>query len=101
MDLFEKITASGILPVIKVENIDYAAPLADALRKGGINAIEVTARNEIAFEVIKKIRQAFPDMVIGAGTIISKELVDKAVDAGADFCVAPGFHPESPYTLHF
>ena len=94
MDPFEIITAGGILPVIKVESIDYAAPLADALRNGGINTIEVTARNEIAFHAIKKIRQTFPDMVIGAGTIINKELVDKAVDAGADFCVAPGFHPE-------
>ncbi len=91
MDIFEKIAACGIIPVIKVEDINKAVPLADALRKGGINAIEVTARNAIAFDAIKLIKQAFPDMVVGAGTIISKGLVDEAIDAGAEFCVAPGF----------
>ena len=93
-DVFEKIAECGILPVIKVEELEKAVPLADALRKGGINAIEVTARNDIAFDAIRAIKKEFPDMAVGAGTIRSTKLVDCALDAGADYCVMPGFNKD-------
>ena len=93
MNAWEKIAALGIIPVIKIPELKYAIPLAKALRDGGINAIEVTARNSIAFDSIRAIRNAYPDMTIGAGTIMSEDMVDEAVEAGAEFCVAPGFNP--------
>ena len=95
MNVLEKIAQTGILPVIKIEDVSKAVPLADALRKGGINAIEVTARSEAAFDAISAIKSAFPDMAVGAGTILSTELVDRAINAGAEYCVAPGFNPKT------
>lgn len=92
MNVLEKIAAIGILPVIKIEDVTQAVPLAKALRDGGVNAIEVTARSEAAFDAITAIRKEFPDMAVGAGTIISTELVDRAIDAGAQYCVAPGLN---------
>ncbi|MDO5445425.1 MAG: KHG/KDPG aldolase/sugar kinase fusion protein [Eubacteriales bacterium] len=93
-EVLDRIAECGILPVIKIEELDKAVPLAEALRKGGINAIEVTARNAIAFDAIRTIKTAFPDMAVGAGTIRSTELVDQAIAAGADYCVMPGFSKE-------
>lgn len=90
----EAIAASRIIPVIKIEALEYAQPLADALIKGGIPTIEVTVRNEIAFEAIKAIRTAYPNMHVGAGTILSTELVDQAMEAGAEYIVTPGFDKE-------
>ncbi len=93
-DPFDIIEATGILPVIKIEDPDTAVELADAIRKGGINAIEVTARNESAFDSVSRIKKAFPDMMVGAGTITNVEMVKTAVAAGADFVVSPGFGRE-------
>lgn len=90
----EAIALSGIIPVIKIESLEYALPLADALIKGGINTIEITVRNEIAFEAIKAIHTAYPDMHVGAGTILSTELVDQAIKVGAEYIVTPGFDKE-------
>ncbi len=93
-NVLEKISEVGVLPVIKIEELELAVPLASALRKGGINAIEVTVRNDIAFDAIKAISSAFPDMVVGAGTILTTELVDQAMSAGASYVVAPGYNPK-------
>lgn len=90
-DPFEVIGAVGVLPVIKIEDKDTAVDLSAAIRKGGINAIEVTARNETAFESIALIKAAFPDMMVGAGTITNIDMVKTAIAAGADFIVSPGF----------
>lgn len=90
----EKISEIGVLPVIKIEELEAAVPLANALRSGGINAIEVTVRNDIAFDAIKAITAEFPDMVVGAGTIVSTALVDQAMAAGASYVVAPGYNPK-------
>lgn len=92
-DVLEKIAEYGVLPVIKIEDTEIAVQLADALRKGGINALEVTIRNETAFESIRKIHEAFPDMILGAGTILNTSLVDKAKEAGASYIVSPGYNP--------
>lgn len=90
----EAIAQSGIIPVIKIESLEYAKPLAWALREGGINTIEVTVRNNVAFDAIKAIRGAFPDMHVGAGTILTVQLVDQALEAGAEYIVTPGFDKE-------
>ena len=88
------ISAVGVLPVIKIEDKDTAVELAAAIRAGGIGAMEVTARNETAFESIARIKAAFPDMMVGAGTITNVEMVKTAIKAGADFIVSPGFGRE-------
>lgn len=91
-DILNKIAGMGVVPVIKIEDPETAVPLADAIRKGGINNIEVTVRNETAYTSIKAIKSAFPDMLVGAGTILNPAMVDEALAAGADYIVAPGLH---------
>ncbi len=88
--LFE---CTGIVPVIKLENTDDAVNLAKALYDGGIRCAEVTFRAEGADKVIAQMVNAYPDMLVGAGTVLTCEQVDKAVKAGAKFCVAPGLNP--------
>ncbi|OQA25921.1 MAG: KHG/KDPG aldolase [Verrucomicrobia bacterium ADurb.Bin345] len=89
-DALECVAAVGILPVIAVPSREVAVPLARALVDGGIAAIEVTLRNDCALDAIRAIRAAFPDMAIGAGTILSESQIAPAREAGADFLVAPG-----------
>ena len=91
---FNQITSTGILPVIKVEKTEHAVPLAKALRAGGLNAIEVTIRSEAAYDAIHAISQAFPDMAVGAGTVLTADKADRALAAGAKYIVAPGLDPE-------
>lgn len=82
---------TGILPVINIPNVSLAIPVAEALRCGGVNSIEVTLRSPDSLESIKNIKNEFPDMTVGAGTVLSIELVDKAIASGADFIVTPGY----------
>jgi len=84
----------GIVPVIKLEKAENAEKLAKALRDGGINCAEVTFRAKGADEVIKRMTAAYPDMLVGAGTVLTCEQVDAALKAGAKFCVAPGLNPK-------
>lgn len=95
MNVFDTINITGILPVVKLDELENAVPLATALREGGVNAIEVTARTPVAFDAIRAIRAAYPDMAVGAGTILNREMVDKAVEAGAKYIVAPGFNTDT------
>lgn len=92
--IIEAFEATGIIPVIKLENTDDAVNLAKALYEGGIHAAEVTFRAEGADKVIGAMTKAYPDMLVGAGTVLTTEQVDKAIDAGAKFCVAPGLNPK-------
>lgn len=85
---------TGILPVINVPNVSLAIPVAEALRRGGINAIEVTLRSSDSLESIKSIKSAFPDMTVGAGTVLNVQTVDCAIKNGADFIVSPGYDDE-------
>ena len=94
MSIQEKIAGFGVVPVVVLENADDALPLAQALINGGLPCAEVTFRTAAAEESIRRIAQAYPDMFVGAGTVLSVEQVDKAVAAGAKFIVAPGFDPE-------
>ena len=93
--ILQKITDLGVMPVIKIEPLECAVPLATALRKGGLNALEVTVRNDVALEAIRAIKAKYPDMLVGAGTITSAEKAQQALNARADFIVAPGFNPET------
>lgn len=92
--LVDELENAGIVPVIKLDNVDDAENLARALRDGGINCAEVTFRAKGADEVIKRMTKAYPDMLVGAGTVLSCEQADAAVKAGAKFCVAPGLNPK-------
>ena len=92
-EIFEKIGKIGIVPVIKIDDAEKAIPLAEALIKGSLPVAEVTFRTEEAAEAISLISEKFPDMLVGAGTVLTKEQVDSAIKAGAKFIVSPGFNP--------
>ena len=90
----EELGCVGIVPVIKLDKVENAEKLAKALRDGGINCAEVTFRAKGADEVIKRMTTAYPDMLVGAGTVLTCEQADAAYAAGAKFCVAPGLNPK-------
>lgn len=92
--IFEKLERVGMIPVIKLEDTSKAAALADALMRGGIPVAEVTFRAAGADHVIRQIRQACPDMAVGAGTVLTVEQAKVAIDAGALYIVAPGLNPK-------
>jgi 2-dehydro-3-deoxyphosphogluconate aldolase/(4S)-4-hydroxy-2-oxoglutarate aldolase len=91
-DILIKISAFGIIPVIKIDDEDKAVPLAKALCAGGLPLAEVTFRTDKAEESIRRICKELPDMLVGAGTVLTVEQVDQAVGAGAKFIVSPGFN---------
>ena len=93
MNMIETLGKAGIIPVIVIEKEADAVPLAKALVGGGLPVLEVTFRTAAAPAAIKAIREAVPEAVVGAGTILSIEMLDKAIEAGATFGVAPGFDP--------
>ena len=84
----------AVVPVVVLDDADDAAPLAEALIKGGLPCAEVTFRTEAAEESIRIMNKKYPDMLVGAGTVLTTEQVDRAVAAGAKFIVSPGFDPE-------
>ena len=92
--MWEKVLRQPVIPVIVIEDANHAKPLAEALLKGGMNVIEVTFRTAAAGEAIERIRKAFPEMLVGAGTVITTEQADRAINAGISFGVAPGLNPE-------
>lgn len=94
MDVFEKIKELKIIPVVTINNVNDAIPLAKALIEAGLPVIEVTFRTEAAAEAIKLITTTFPNLFVGAGTVLKIEQVKKAVNAGAQFIVTPGFNPK-------
>ncbi|MCI6247671.1 bifunctional 4-hydroxy-2-oxoglutarate aldolase/2-dehydro-3-deoxy-phosphogluconate aldolase [bacterium] len=91
--VLERVYEIGIIPVIAFNSVDEAIPLCKALMDGGLPAAEVTFRTACAEECIRKIHQELPDMLLGAGTVLTTEQADRAMDAGASFIVAPGFDP--------
>ena len=84
----------GVVPVVVLENAKDALPLAKALTEGGLPCAEVTFRTDAAEESIRLICREYPDMLVGAGTVLTTGQVDRAVAAGAKFIVSPGFDPE-------
>ncbi len=93
MDMIKKIEALGIVPVVKLNRAEDAVPLARALTAGGLPVAEITFRTDAAEESIRRISAELPDMLVGAGTVLSIEQVDRALAAGARFIVTPGFNP--------
>lgn len=91
--MLEDLLKRPVTPVIVIEDADDAEPLAEALLAGGIDIIEVTFRTAAAADAIGRIRKAFPDILLGAGTVLSAEQADQAIDAGAGFGLAPGLNP--------
>lgn len=84
----------GLVPVVKITNASKAVPLAQALVRGGLPCAEVTFRTNAAADAIRAMVEAFPEMIVGAGTVLTTKQVDEAVAAGARFIVSPGFNPE-------
>ena len=91
--VFEQMSRIGIIPVIALDDAGDAAPLAEALLNGGISCAEVTFRTAAAEETIRKISEDYPEMLVGAGTVLTTEQADSAVAAGAKFIVSPGLNP--------
>ena len=92
--LEERFYDYAVVPVVVLNDADDAVPLADALIKGGLPCAEVTFRTDAAEESIRRICESFPDMLVGAGTVLTTEQVERAHKAGAKFIVSPGFDPE-------
>ena len=92
-ELEEKFYETRVVPVVVLEDAEDAVPLAQALVEGLLSA-EVTFRTAAAEESIRRMTEAFPQMLVGAGTVLTKEQVDAAAAAGAKFIVSPGFDPE-------
>jgi 2-dehydro-3-deoxyphosphogluconate aldolase/(4S)-4-hydroxy-2-oxoglutarate aldolase len=88
------IASLGVVPVIAIEKASDAVPLADALLEGGLPVAEITFRTEAAADVLAAIRDARPELVIGAGTILDGGSLRRAIDSGARFALAPGYDPD-------
>ena len=93
LPVLETISKIGIVPVVKLDDAKDALPLADALCKGGLPCAEVTFRTDAAAESIAIMTKAHPEMMVGAGTVLSTQQVDAAMEAGAKFIVSPGLNP--------
>jgi len=91
-DVLKRIGELGIVPVIKIDDVEKAQPLAEAMCAGGLPLAEITFRTANAEESIRRITKNVPNMLVGAGTVINCEQVDRAIDAGARFIVSPGFN---------
>ena len=93
--MISELYSIGLIPVIKIENAEDAVPLAKALIDGGLPAAEITFRTKCAAEAIKNITDAYPEMLVGAGTVLTTEQVDAAIAAGSKFIVSPGLNPKT------
>jgi 2-dehydro-3-deoxyphosphogluconate aldolase/(4S)-4-hydroxy-2-oxoglutarate aldolase len=87
------LTLAPVIPVIVIDHLKDAAPMAEALCSGGLTVLEVTLRTPAGLVAIAAMKAARPDAVVGAGTVNTPDLLDQAADAGADFIVAPGLTP--------
>lgn len=92
--ILEQLGTYGIVPVVVLQDAAKAEPLAKALCKGGLACAEVTFRTDAAEESIRIMSEKFPEMLVGAGTVLTTEQADRAVKAGAKFIVSPGLNPE-------
>lgn len=93
MPVFEQIAKYRVVPVITIESPESAVQLADALIGGGLPIAEITFRTSAAAEVIKRLSTERPELLVGAGTVLTPENLKAAIDSGAKFGVAPGFNP--------
>lgn len=93
--LIERLQQFRVIPVIQIDHPEDAEPLAKALVENGLPVAEVTFRTQAAREAIARMRQAYPEMCIGAGTVLNAQQVNNAKQAGAEFVVAPGLNPNT------
>jgi len=93
--VLEQISKIGIVPVVKIDRAEDALPLAKALCAGGLPCAEVTFRTDAAAEAIKIMTTNFPEMCVGAGTVLNAAQVDAAIEAGSKFIVSPGLNPKT------
>ena len=94
MNIFDKLSLAGLVPVIKVQDALDAVPLCRALRDGGLPVAEITFRTAAAEDAILSVHKELPDVMLGAGTVLTVDQVDRAVAAGATYIVSPGFNPK-------
>ena len=94
MDFLDKLSLAGLVPVIAINNADDAVPLCKALSDGGLPVAEITFRTAAAEESIRRVHEALPDVLLCAGTVLTTDQVDRAVNAGAAAIVSPGLNPE-------
>ncbi len=93
MSIVERIQSIGIIPVVSIPQPEHALPLAEALLEGGLPCAEITFRTAAAAQAIRQIKQRFPELLLGAGTVLSVKQAQTALDAGAEFLVSPGTSP--------
>lgn len=94
MEMIEQLSLAGLVPVIKVEEAADAAPLCKALSDGGLPVAEITFRSDAAEEAIRRVHAELPEVILGAGTVLTKEQADRAIAAGAAYIVSPGINAE-------
>ena len=94
MDVLARMRACGIVPVVVLENADDAVETAKAMLRGGVDLMEITFRTAAAPESIRRVAQQVPDMLVGAGTVVTLDQCKEAVACGAKFIVSPGFDEE-------
>lgn len=94
LDLDSIMSRCPVIPVIVIEQPEHAVPLATALYRGGLTVLEITLRTEHGLGAIRAVRAALPDAIVGAGTVVSREDVVQARDAGSQFLVSPGCTPD-------
>ena len=92
-DFVGRLGENRLIPVIEIEQSEDAVPLANALLEGGLTIIEITFRTAAAAESIRQVRAHFPEMLVGAGTIVTWEQAEQAAEVGSQFLVSPGFEP--------
>lgn len=90
----ERLRQVGVVPVVELPEADLAVPLAGALLAGRLSCVEITFRTPAAQDGLAAIRKAYPDILLGAGTVLNDDQLSAAIEAGADFVVAPGTNPE-------
>lgn len=93
-DIKTKINDTGIVAVLVIDELKHAVPVANALLKGGVDAIELTLRTPVAMDAAFAIKKEVPEMTLGIGTVLTVEQVKTVAGAGADFAVAPGCNPK-------
>ena len=92
--ILDKLAEYGVIPVIAIESVEHALPLADALIEGGLPVAEITFRTDAAADVISLLADKRPELILGAGTVLTPENMQRAKDCGATFAVAPGLNPD-------
>ena len=92
--MLDTLKLAGLVPVIKVKRAEDAVPLCRALAEGGLPVAEITFRTDAAEEAIRRVHDELPEVILGAGTVLTTEQVDRAVAAGASYIVSPGINPQ-------